>query len=208
MNELVELYKTESANVFSSIETESIVRFVNDVCEAYDRGSKIYCCGNGGNAAYVANLVTDFNMHPFVSEDKSKPIKAKRLHAINMCDSVSTITAISNDIGPDYIFSEQLVMSAKRDDLLIGFSGSGNSQNIVQAVSTALDIGMYTHTITRNDICELSVFSHYMTVVPGVSQFPGQTGKNNNNFHFEDCISKLTHVATGILKMKVENESK
>ena len=39
------------------------------------------------------------------------------------------------------------------------------------------------------------------------SVFPGQTGKNNNNFHFEDCISKVTHMAVGLLKQRVQNEN-
>jgi D-sedoheptulose 7-phosphate isomerase len=37
--------------------------------------------------------------------------------------------------------------------------------------------------------------------------FPGQTGKNNNNFHFEDCISKVVHIAVGLLKKRVQNEA-
>ena len=41
----------------------------------------------------------------------------------------------------------------------------------------------------------------------GTSEFPGQTGGNNNNFHFEDILSKITHIAVGLLKEKVHNEN-
>ena len=38
------------------------------------------------------------------------------------------------------------------------------------------------------------------------SEFPGQIGSNNNNFHYEDCISKVSHIAVGILKDYISNE--
>ena len=51
-------------------------------------------------------------------------------------------------------------------------------------------------------------FADVLIEVKGSSQFPGQTGNNNNNFHFEDCISKITHIVTGILKLKVTRDDK
>ena len=174
------------------------------VIDAWEYGHQVFACGNGGNAAYVANLVTDLNLHPFVSEDKKHPIQGKRLYAINLCDSVSTITAIMNDIGPEHIFSEQLKYMGKDGDVFIGLSGSGNSGNVIKAAQVALDIGMNVLGITRNGNSEIVKMSHKSIVVPGHSKFPGQTGKNDNNFHFEDCISKISHIITGILKRKVQ----
>ena len=57
--------------------------------------------------------------------------------------------------------------------------------------------------ITRNEECRAKDLADLLIVVRGESTFPGQTGKNNNNFHFEDCISKITHIAVGMLKKKV-----
>ncbi len=202
--ELVKLYKREANKVFSEIDDHAITKFVHMIIDAYEAGAKVYACGNGGNAAFVGNLITDLNMHPFVSEDKSTPmVVPKRLHAINLCESGSSITAIMNDIGPEHIFSEQLRFGGGSGDLLIGITGSGTSKNIVQAIKTAKEIGMKTIAIAKfSDTPAIELADHGI-VIAGNSNFPGQTGGNNNNFHFEDCVGKLSHIATGLLKRRV-----
>jgi len=202
--DLIRLYKQEANMVFSGIDNDAIRQFVQMILDAYDANARIYACGNGGNAAFVGNLITDLNMHPFVSEDKSTPIDAPRLHAINLCESSSSITAIMNDIGPDHIFAEQLRFGGKSGDLLIGITGSGTSKNIVQAIETAKEIGMSTIAIAKFDGTPAIELADHGVVISGDSQFPGQTGKNNNHFHFEDCVGKLSHIATGLLKQRVQ----
>lgn len=204
MHDLIKLYKRESTAVFSAIDDDVIDKFVQMILDAYVASAKIYACGNGGNAAFVGNLITDLNIHPFVSDDKNMSIDTLRLHAINLCDSCETLTAIMNDIGSEYVFSEQLKFGGREGDLLIGITGSGTSKNIVQAIRVAKGIGMKTIVITKSDKVSVVGLVDLAVIVSGTSQFPGQTGKNNNNFHFEDCISKLSHIATGLLKYKVQ----
>lgn len=204
MLDLIRMYKEESATVFSGIDDNIICKFVQMILSTYDKHGRIFACGNGGNAAFVGNLITDLNMHPFVSEDKSTPIDAPRLHAINLCESVASITAIMNDIGPDHIFAEQLRFGGKASDLMIGITGSGTSKNIVQAIKTAQEMGMQTIAIAKFDGTPAIEMADLGIVISGNSNFPGQTGKNNNHFHFEDCVGKLSHVVTGLLKQKVQ----
>ena len=98
--ELIDLYKKESSDVVLSIPSKEIVEFVKLVVEAYHSEKKIFACGNGGNAAFVGNLVVDLNIHPFVSEDKSSHGGNRNLfHAINLCEGPATITGITNDLG-------------------------------------------------------------------------------------------------------------
>ena len=66
---------------------------------------------------------------------------------------------------------------------------------------------MKTILVTRNEINKCNDFSDLTISLTGESIFPGQTGGNNNNFHFEDFLSKLTHIAVGLLKEKVNNEN-
>ncbi len=200
---LVTLYKIESAKVCGDINNNSIVQFADLIIGAYVNQNQVFACGNGGNAALVANLITDLVLHPFVSEDKSKPLDVPRLRAFNLCESVSTITAIMNDVGPDHIFSEQLIRRGNTDDLLIGISGSGTSSNIVKAMEVANHIGMKSIALTKASGSPVTRLAACSVVIPGTSEFPGQTGKNNNNFHFEDCVVKLSHIATGLLKRQV-----
>tara|TARA_B110001454_G_scaffold45862_1_gene44973 strand:+ start:267 stop:908 length:642 start_codon:yes stop_codon:yes gene_type:complete len=208
-SKLIELYKTESSSVVLNMPTKEVEEFVKLVIEAYDSEKKIFACGNGGNAAFVGNLVVDLNMHPFVSEDKSSHGgKRNRFHAINLCEGVATITGITNDLGFNSIFKEQLKYQAEKDDILFCISGSGNSGNVIEAMKYAKIIGMKSVIITRNSPCKAEEFADVLIEIRGNSEFPGQTGNNNNNFHFEDCISKITHITTGILKLKVTNDNR
>lgn len=206
--ELIELYKIESKNVIDSIKSAEICKFVELIISAYHNEKKIFACGNGGNAAFVGNLVTDLNLHPFVSENKSDSANVIRnkFHAVNLCDSPTTITGITNDFGFNSVFKEQLKYQASTGDILFCISGSGNSKNILTALEYAHSVGMICIIITRNNECQAKQYCELLIEVPGISTFPGQTGGNNNNFHFEDFISKLSHIATGILKKEVQND--
>ena len=207
MIDLVDLYKAESSAVFSSIPSEEIAKFVQRIISAYNAESKIFVCANGGGASGAENFVVDMNMHPFVSEDKTSKSNSLRnkFHCINLCAGPGTLTGVMNDLGPAYIYSEQLRYSAMSNDLLIAFSGSGNSPNIVEALKYAKEAGMHTTLISRNPNPSSLSFIDHLIPVPGKSTFPGQTGKNNNNFHFEDVCIKLTHIAVGLLKAHVSD---
>ena len=199
--QLIGTYKSESNSIFLSIPNTNIEQFYKIVLRAYKNEKQLFACGNGGNVASVQNLVVDLNMHPFVSEDKDAPIKDRnKFHAVSLCDNSAVITGMTNDIGFDNIFSTQLTYQANKGDVLFAMSGSGNSGNIVNAMKEAKRIGMKTVLITRGENTKCEKLSDLTLRVRGVSTFPGQTGGNNNNFHYEDCISKITHIVVGLLK--------
>ena len=210
MKELIKLYKHESAAAFTSISDSSIVDFVNLIIKAYKNENKVFACGNGGNVASVQNLVLDLNMHPFVSEDKSARKGGRnKFQAISLCDSAAAITGMTNDIGFENIFAEQLKYQANKGDILFAMSGSGNSGNVIEALKIAKEIGLICVVMTRNLNTKSDEYADLMLRITSFdSRFPGQTGGNNNNFHYEDCISKVSHIAVGILKQYVENENK
>ncbi len=58
----------------------------------------------------------------------------------------------------------------------------------------------------RNKENKCNEYSDLTISLEGTSEFPGQTGGNNNNFHFEDILSKITHISVGLLKEKVQND--
>ena len=205
---LIELYKEESANVFSSISTHKIVEFVDMMFEAYENEQTVFACGNGGNVASVQNLVVDMNMHPFVSEDKgAQIIPRNNFKCVSLCSDQATITGVGNDLGFRFIFSEQLKYQGVEGDIVFGMSGSGNSKNVLEAFRVAKEKRMKTILVTRNLINNCNDFADLTISLEGTSEFPGQTGGNNNNFHFEDILSKITHIAVGLLKEKVYNEN-
>ena len=203
---LIDLYKKESTDVFSSISSTEIAKFVDMVFEAYNNEQTIFACGNGGNVASVQNLVVDMNMHPFVSEDKgAQTIPRNNFKCVSLCRDQATITGVSNDLGFRFIFSEQLKYQGVKDDVVFGMSGSGNSGNVLKAMKVAKEKGMKTILVTRNKENKCNEYSDLTISLEGTSEFPGQTGVNNNNFHFEDILSKITHISVGLLKEKVSN---
>jgi|TARA_R110000765_G_scaffold77365_3_gene152057 D-sedoheptulose 7-phosphate isomerase len=204
---LIDLYKKESADVFSSIPSTEIAKFVDMVFDVYENEGTIYAAGNGGNVASVQNLVVDLNMHPFVSEDKGKQtIPRNKFKCVSLCSDQATITGVSNDLGYEHIFSEQLKYQGDVGDLFFGMSGSGNSGNVLRAMKVAKEKGMKTILVTRNKENKCNEYSDLTISLEGTSEFPGQTGGNNNNFHFEDILSKITHISVGLLKEKVHND--
>jgi D-sedoheptulose 7-phosphate isomerase len=97
-------------------------------------GGDIYICGNGGSAATASHYQNDFN------KGISEYITPKfRFRCLN--DNVATIMAIANDIGYEEVFSFQLQDNLRPQDIFIGISGSGNSENVLRAARYAKQCG-------------------------------------------------------------------
>jgi D-sedoheptulose 7-phosphate isomerase len=207
--ELLDLYISEKIEVLKRLPVREISRVIDAVWSTYVNNGTIYACGNGGNAAYVSNMLTDFSMHPFVSDDKSSPLPKdiQRLRTYNMTAEPATLTAILNDIGSEEIFSQQLINNRiGPEDLVFGFTGSGNSKNILRAFEVAKDYNASTVAITRGSGGRAKELADYCIIIPGDSNFPGQTGANNNNFHFEDSLSYIAHMITGIMRKRINEK--
>jgi D-sedoheptulose 7-phosphate isomerase len=94
-------------------------------------GGKLLCCGNGGSAADSAHLATEFVCR--YSDDR------KPFPAIAFPDTGSTMTAIVNDYHFDQVFARQIHAFARPGDVLVVFTTSGKSPNIVQALKAAAE---------------------------------------------------------------------
>ena len=168
----IDVYKNESTEVFNTIPNKQIQRFVQMIFEAYENEQTVFACGNGGNVASVQNLVVDMNMHPFVSEDKgAQTIPRNNFKCVSLCSDQATITGVSNDLGFRFIFSEQLKYQGKKGDVVFGMSGSGNSQNVLEAFRVAKEKGMKTILVTRNEINKCNDFSDLTISLTGESIF-------------------------------------
>lgn len=205
---LIRLYFEEQKAAIDRIPIESLAKAVDLVWDTYQAGGTVYACGNGGNAGSVSNLVTDLTNHTFVTDDKTKPLPegVPRLKGVDLCSSSSAITANMNDFGPEHIFSQQLITNCVGpNDVIFGYSGSGNSKNIVNAFEVMKRRGGKTIAVSRN----LDGKVVKMADVPIVftfdksSQFPGQQASNDNNFYYEDFGFALGHIITGLTRKKV-----
>ena len=109
---------------------EPVYRLGVDLQSAWREGRQVFLCGNGGSAANAIHLANDF----LYGIDRDHGL-GLRVHALPANSSV--LTCLGNDIGYADIFSHQLAVLGEEGDLLLVFSGSGNSMNIVKALEMA-----------------------------------------------------------------------
>ena len=95
----------------------------------------------------------------------------------------------------------------KSGDLVMAYTGSGNSANVVNALKVANEKGVKTFAMTKGDGGKCKEIADICLIVPGTSNFPGQTGKNDNNFHIEDFQTSIMHIVTGLLKNYVSKNN-
>src|ERR1700674_1177146 len=107
---------------------------------AYRNGHKALFFGNGGSAADAQHLAGEF-LRRYLRE--RRPLPAIALHA-----NTSAVTAIANDYGYEHVSSRQLQALATAGDVAVGISTSGNSQNILEALTVARKMGVYTIGLT------------------------------------------------------------
>ncbi|MEM0448488.1 MAG: HAD-IIIA family hydrolase [Methanomassiliicoccales archaeon] len=159
MSELVRRELEESASVISKVEVDQIIRIAKAVVKVFQSGGKLALFGNGGSAAdaqhIAAELVGRYKM-------QRPPLPASAF--INL----SSITAIGNDYSFEDVFVRQVEGWAKKGDAIIAISTSGNSRNVLRAVTKAkelevLTIGFSGHAGKLKEIVDLAL------VVPSTS---------------------------------------
>jgi D-sedoheptulose 7-phosphate isomerase len=99
-------------------------------------GGKLIIFGNGGSAADAQHIAAEF-VGRYLVEREALP-------AIALTTDTSALTAIGNDYGFEQVFSRQIQALAKREDVALGISTSGNSQNVVRALTVARELGLAT----------------------------------------------------------------
>jgi D-sedoheptulose 7-phosphate isomerase len=130
-------YISDEIQILSSLNIDSINNIMNAILNTYRKLANIYIFGNGGSAATASHFQNDFN------KGISERLK-KKFNFICLNDNIPTILAIANDWGYKHIYSYQLKNKLKKDDLVIGISGSGNSPNILEAIKYAKSCGVKT----------------------------------------------------------------
>jgi phosphoheptose isomerase len=124
-----------------AIDRTKISRAAAILDEVIDRSGTIFVCGNGGSAAISNHLHCDFLKGVQTGTDRLPRV-------ISLAANIEMITAISNDIAYDEIFLYPLRTMARREDVLITVSSSGNSENVVRAAEWARENGVLTIAFT------------------------------------------------------------
>jgi len=136
----------------------TIHQVATEITLAYKNKNKLLLCGNGGSAADAQHIAAEFTGRYYLDRE---PLFAEALHA-----NTSYLTAVANDYSYEKIYSRYVKAAGREGDVLIGFSTSGNSRNVVDALKVANELNMKTVGLTglsgggMKDVC------HYLINVP------------------------------------------
>ena len=136
---------------------------INDICNqllnARNKRKNIFVFGNGGSGSTASHFVSDLLKTAIVK-------KEKRFKAMSLTDNIPVILAWSNDVSYDDIFIEQLKNHFSKGDILIGFSGSGNSKNIIKSLKFGKENNAYCIGFTGKSGGKMNKFCDICLKVP------------------------------------------
>ena len=121
-----------------------LAAIVQQLIQVKTNGKTVFSAGNGGSAATASHLCNDLVKGCRVNEREG-------FRAVCLADSNAIVTCLANDFSYEDIFSIQLKTFAEKGDVLIAFSGSGNSPNILSALKTARKMGVFTIGFSGRD---------------------------------------------------------
>lgn len=139
----VRLFGDYSARLNATLEGfdwTPVERLAYDLLDCWQTGRQVFFAGNGGSGGNANHLANDF-----LYALSKTPGSGLRVHSLSANPSV--ITCLANDEGYEQVFSLQLAVLARKGDVLIALSGSGNSPNIVRALLEARTIGMTSYAV-------------------------------------------------------------
>ena len=158
------------------------LQVVEKLLNARSSESLIITMGNGGSSSTASHFVADLLKTTILENEK-------RFRALCLTDNIPVMTAWSNDTSYDEIFKEQIKNFIKKDDIVIGFSGSGTSENVVKALEFAKNAGAYTIGFTGMSggnfpqICDICI------------KIPSTNMLTIESFHLMSC-----HVITSCIR--------
>ena len=120
-----------------------IATVVDKCISALNSGNKILLCGNGGSASDAQHIAAELSGRFYFDRP---PLNAEALHV-----NSSYLTAVANDYGYEKTYSRMVEAKGKKGDILLAFSTSGKSKNILNAISIAKKIGIYTVGFTGSE---------------------------------------------------------
>tara|TARA_B110000196_G_scaffold299753_1_gene292610 strand:- start:2880 stop:3455 length:576 start_codon:yes stop_codon:yes gene_type:complete len=147
INTIKTLLKTSISVKEEILQNEKIIKNLSKAIQfislAIKKNNFIFFCGNGGSAADAQHIAAELT-------GRFK-IERKSLKGIVLGSNLSSMTAIANDYGYDDVFSRELSGMGSKGDVLIAYSTSGNSGNVVKALRIAKKIGITSIIFTGED---------------------------------------------------------
>lgn len=163
MKNYIENYIEESIQVKTELlqnkETISkIEEAAKIIIDAYKSGNKVLIAGNGGSAGDAQHLAAEL-VSKFLSERPA-------LSAIALTTNTSILTSVGNDYDHELVFARQISAHAKKGDIFIAISTSGESKNILSAIKEAKKYELTVIGLTGNNKCSMDLLCDCLIKVP------------------------------------------
>lgn len=130
-------YLRTEMEILSRLDPNAINGLMNLMEDTRKSGHRIFLCGNGGSAATASHFVCDFMKGVSLNQSIRYDLEC-------LSDNTPLLSALANDIGYEEVFVMPLRAKLHPGDLVIGISGSGNSENVVRAIAYARAHGAKT----------------------------------------------------------------
>jgi D-sedoheptulose 7-phosphate isomerase len=163
---------------------EVIEKIYLEIKNARNANNKIFIMGNGGSASTSSHFVSDLLKTSLTKE-------AKRTKAISLTDNIPVVMAWANDTSFKNIFYSQLENFLEKGDIVIGISGSGNSENVIKAIEFANTKKAKTICLLGKNGGELAKVSQLSLIIP-----------NNDMLTIETMHLLICHLLTSLLRLE------
>jgi len=188
VSELIEASIATKQSLLRSTDVVLAVAKVSEVLvNALKQGNKALLFGNGGSAADAQHLAAEL-VGRFAFDRPALPALALSVNS-------SCVTAIGNDYGFDRVFSRQLEALARPGDVAIGISTSGNSSNVLNAMSTARKMGLHTIALTGGTGGNLQGSVDHCICVP-----------SNETPRIQECHILIGHIIAELVEREIFHE--
>ena len=147
-------YLEKEKEVIDNLDVRAINTVYSVLDDALQNNRTIYVIGNGGSGSTASHIANDFDKMILKTTEK-------RFNVVCLSDNMALTLAIANDVGYEYIFMYQMINHIKPDDVVIAISGSGNSENIINAVDYAKKQGAMVIGFTGFDGGKLKKMANY-----------------------------------------------
>ncbi|MCK4657627.1 MAG: SIS domain-containing protein [candidate division Zixibacteria bacterium] len=142
---------------------DKVVSLATTIARTIADGGKVLVCGNGGSAAESQHFAAEMVVRLTEKHERAP------LPTMALTTDSSVLTACANDYGFERVFSRQVEALGRKGDLLLVLSTSGNSGNLISAVTTARDLPMETVALLGKGGGELAEIANFSIIIPSQS---------------------------------------
>ena len=179
-------YAGELQETLDNLPWSAIITVVGRLMTAWSERHQVFVMGNGGSAATALHMAADLSKNTVVPGHP-------RLRAVSFNDNMALFSALGNDTAYDQVFREQVLTYVAPGDVVVAISASGNSPNVLNAMTAARELGATTIGFSGYYGGQLATMVDIPVVVP-----------DHSIEQIEDLHMMLEHMVTASVRKAIQ----